>query len=66
MALFGRIRRCGFVRGSVSLGEGLDVSKAQARPNGFLLSADLEVKLSAILFACVPPCSPREDNGLNL
>lgn len=59
-------------RGSVSVGVGFEVSKAQARPSGslFLLPADLDIELSAT--SPTPhlpayhhaPC--RKDNVLNL
>lgn len=49
VVLFEETRRCGLVRGAVSLEEGFQVSRTQVRPSGllFLLPADLDAKLSA-------------------
>lgn len=61
MALFERCRKCGIVEvdgGNVSPRVGLEVSKAEARPSGsvFLLPVDLDIELSVILSAYMPPC----------
>lgn len=62
-----KIRRC-VLGGSVSPGVGFKVSKAQARPSGFLLLLPLvaDVELSS---PCLPACcqaSLYEDDGLSL
>lgn len=65
IALFERIRRCGLVGASVPMGEGFDISRAQASQAqwlSLLVPADLDVEPSSILCAC----SPHDDNGLNL
>ena len=72
MALFRRIRRCGLVGGTMTLGVGFELSKAYARPSGsvFLLPVDSDVDLTTASPApCLPTCrhvSYHEDNGLNL
>jgi hypothetical protein len=45
LALVGRIRKCGLVGGSVSLGEGFKVSKAYEKPR-VCLSVSVSVSLS--------------------
>jgi hypothetical protein len=63
-ALFERIKRCGFVRGSVSLGVGFDVSEVHNRPSGPSLPDAREYGyttlsyFSSIMSAFVPPCYP--------
>ena len=59
MAPFESIR-CGLVGKSVLLQVIFEDSKIQARPGISILLhlADLEVELSAIMSACVQPCSP--------
>lgn len=53
-----RVRRYDFVGGSVSLGVGFEVSKAQARPNDFLslLPLNADGELSASMSACLLSC----------
>ena len=46
----GRIRRCGFIGGSVLLGMHLNVSKAHAKPS-LSLSPSLPISLSPCLFS---------------
>jgi hypothetical protein len=72
MALFERIRTCGFVGGSVSLRMDFEVSDAQAKPRVilFLLPANPDIELSAPSLApCLSACDyafNHDDNGLNL
>lgn len=74
MTLFERIRTCGLVGGSVSLGAGFKVSEAEARtsvsPSLFLLPADLDGTVSATSLAASLAvhyhASCHDDNGLNL
>lgn len=70
VALLEKVRWCGLVGKSVSLGLGVEVSKAQARFSGFSLPGDCRyTELSATTPAlCLPAyCHvPHHDNGLNL
>lgn len=66
-----RIRRYNLVGGTVSLGVGFGVLKAQSRPNlsPFLLPADPVVELSTTLAPCLSVCchvSNHDDSGLYL
>jgi hypothetical protein len=64
-----RIMRCGFVRWSVSLEMGFEVSKAHAKPGVFLpatCGCRALTSFSSIMSSCVLPCFLAINNGLNL
>lgn len=57
VALFGRIRRCDFTRGSLSLGVRLRLQKPRPGQRLFLLPVDLDEELSAARLApCLSVC----------
>lgn len=64
-----RIKKCGLVGGSLSLGVGFKVSKAHSRPSSslflYLLPMDQDVKLSAVAPEPWLSVFCHDDNGLS-